>query len=62
VQYRPYKKVAGTDADFIALAPVNSAELTLEALPAKATVSIQVVALNPAGESPRTPEVQVTLA
>ena len=58
---RPYKKVEGVDADFVALDLTSETQVMLENLPAKATVYFQVTAHNAAGESARSAVVKVTL-
>ncbi len=60
-KYRPYKKVEGVDADFVALDLTSETQVLLENLPAKATVSIQVTAYNAAGESAKSANVLRTL-
>ena len=50
-KYRPFKKVDGVDADFVALDLTSETQVLLENLPAKATVHFKVTAYNAAGES-----------
>jgi hypothetical protein len=59
--YRPFKKVDGVDADFVALPLTSETQVLLEDLPAKAVVHFQVTAHNAAGESQRSAVVSVTL-
>ena len=49
--YRAYKKVSGVDADYVEVAGPTDLEYTFTGLPSAATVSIQITAVNTAGES-----------
>ncbi|HEY3901113.1 MAG TPA: hypothetical protein VGM54_21045 [Chthoniobacter sp.] len=60
-QYQPFKKVQNVDPAPVGLPPVTTTETTLENLPAQATISVQILATNPTGPSPLSPEVQITL-
>jgi hypothetical protein len=60
--YRPFKKVDGVDADFVALPLTSEMQVLLENVPAKAVVYFQVTAHNDAGESARSAVVSVTLS
>ncbi len=60
-KYRPFKKVEGVDADFVALDLTSETQVPIENLPAKATVHFQVTAYNAAGESARSAVVKVAL-
>ncbi len=57
--YRVFKKVIGTDEDYIPVGSPADLDFTIEGLPANATVEIQVSAVNNGGESPRTSAVTV---
>lgn len=60
--YRPFKKVDGVDADFVALYLTSETQVLLENLPAKAVVHFEVTAHNAAGESAKSTEASVTLS
>lgn len=61
-KYRPFKKVEGVDADFVALDLTSETQVLLENVPPHATVHFCVTAYNSAGESARSAEVTLTLA
>jgi hypothetical protein len=61
-KYRPFKKVDGVDAAFVALELTTETQILLENLPAKATVHFKVTAYNAAGESAPSAEAAVTLS
>jgi hypothetical protein len=58
-RYRLYKKVVGTDADFVFVLTVTDTDATLSGLPSGATVQVQVTAANDAGESAPSAVVQI---
>lgn len=60
-QVPAFKKVEGTDNDFVALDLTSETAALLENLPAKATIHFQVTAYNAAGGSARSEVVSVTL-
>jgi hypothetical protein len=60
--YRPFKKVDGVDADFVALPLTSETQVLLENVPAKSVVHFQVTAHNAAGESARSAAASVTLS
>jgi hypothetical protein len=60
--YRPFKKVEGVDAAFVALDLTSETQVLLENVPAKAVVHFQVTAHNAAGESAKSAVASVTLS
>ncbi len=52
-RYRVFKKVTGVDNDFHSVASVTDSDATMIGLPSRATVEIQITAVNDAGESQR---------
>jgi hypothetical protein len=59
--YRPFKKVEGVDADYVALELTSETQVLLENVPAKAVVHLQVTAHNAAGESAKSAVATITL-
>ena len=57
--YHVFQRIRGVDADYVLVASPDDPDCTLEALPANATIDIQVSAVNDGGESQ--PSATVTL-
>ncbi len=50
-RYRVWRKIVGTDADFVPVATVYDSDATLTGLPSGATLQVYVTSVNDAGES-----------
>jgi hypothetical protein len=60
-KFRPFVKVEGRDADFIAPEPTSETDLTLEDLPTTGALKFYVQATNPAGDSPKSAVAEAAL-
>lgn len=58
--YRVFKKVIGTDTDYIAVGSPADLDFTIESLPANATIEIVVTAVNSGGESQFSEKITIT--
>jgi hypothetical protein len=61
-KYRPFKKVDGIDADFVALDLTSETQILLENLPAKSTLRVKLIASTDAGDSPDGDVAEITLS
>jgi hypothetical protein len=61
-RFRPFYKVNGRDADFLALPVEDDLDLLLENLPTTGVLKFYVIATNPAGDSPKSEVVEINLA
>jgi hypothetical protein len=59
--YRIFKKVLGTDLDFIEISTAAAGPVTITTLPPGETVQIRLTALNNAGESAPGPHAEITM-
>jgi len=61
-RFRPFYQVVGRDADFIALPVEDDLDLLLENLPATGVLKFYVQASNPAGDSPKSAVMELSLS
>lgn len=60
--YRVWKRVVGTDAEFVAAGNPAGLDFIIEDLPADAEVEVAISAVNAGGESARSPELKFNLS